>query len=136
MDTDVNGQKRSSFTWIWTCATWGKPKRDKFLPKALPLSHGGFYWTMYRIVCHKWKGWKTNYIYLQFTEIVFKNGKCSMFIFSKFSRSFWKWSLIWLNKNLNKYKIGFQSEQTFQKINLYVMTSVLTDIHLNWEIYT
>jgi hypothetical protein len=47
-----------------------------------------------------------------------------MFIFSKFSRSIWKLSLIWLNMYQNKYKIGLQREQTFQKINLYVMTSV------------
>ena len=37
-----NGQKRSSFTWIWTRATWGEQKSDEFSSKALPLSHGGF----------------------------------------------------------------------------------------------
>ena len=37
-----NGQKRSSFTWIWTRATWGKQKSREILSKALPLSHGGF----------------------------------------------------------------------------------------------
>ena len=44
--------------------------------------------------------------------------------FSKFSRSIWKLSLICLNMYQNKYKIGLQREQTFQKINLYIMTSV------------
>ena len=72
-----NGQKRSSFTWIWTCATWGKQKSDEFLSKALPLSHGGFYWKEYRIVWYQWKESRINYTYLQFTEIVCKNGKCS-----------------------------------------------------------
>ena len=47
-----------------------------------------------------------------------------MFIFYKFSRSIWKLSSIWLNMYQNKCKIRLQREQTFQKINLYVMTSV------------
>ena len=36
-----------------------------------------FYWKEYRIVWYQWKESRINYTYLQFTEIVWKNGKCS-----------------------------------------------------------
>ena len=55
----------------------GSKKKDEFLSKALPLSHGGFYWKEYRINWYEWKESRINYTYLQFTEIVCKNGKCS-----------------------------------------------------------
>ena len=109
-----NGQKRSSFTWIWTCATWGKQKRDEFLTKALPLSHGGFYWKIYRIICHTWKGSKINYIYLQFTEILWKNGKRSFSLnsFSQSENCLWC-GLICIKRRI---KSGSKESKLFKKL--------------------
>ena len=55
----------------------GSKKEMNFCLKLYHWATGASTLKLYRIVCYKWKGSKINYIYLQFTEIVWKNGKCS-----------------------------------------------------------
>ena len=77
MNTDVNWPKKVILRLDLNLRHLREAKSDEFLSKALPLNHGGFYWKEYRIVWYQWKESRINYTYLQFTEIVWKNGKCS-----------------------------------------------------------